>query len=95
MWYIVDMAHSDHYSVTLGERGRLVLPAELRRRLSLRPGDRLVVTMEPDGGFRVISARELAHKLRGLFADVSPGVSLADELIAERRDEFRREEVES
>jgi AbrB family looped-hinge helix DNA binding protein len=88
------VAHLEHFSVTLGERGRLVLPAELRRQLSLNPGDRLVITMEEDGSFRVISARELARRLRGLLADLSSGTSLADELIADRREEARREESE-
>jgi AbrB family looped-hinge helix DNA binding protein len=33
----------------LDERGRLVLPAKLRHRLDLHPGDELVIVDEPDG----------------------------------------------
>jgi hypothetical protein len=33
-----------------------------------------------------------AERMRGLFADVAPGRSLADELIAERRTEARAED---
>jgi hypothetical protein len=38
--------------------------------------------------------RRAAERLRGLFADVAPGRMLADELIAERRQEAAREEQE-
>ena len=88
------MNHEEHYSVTLDKRGRLVLPARLRQRLDLHPGDRLIVTVDDEGGFRAISARELARRLHGLYRDLAPGRSLVDELIAERRQEARREEAQ-
>jgi AbrB family looped-hinge helix DNA binding protein len=87
------MTHIERYTIALGERGRLVLPAQLRRRLDLHPGDRLIVTVEPEGGFRVVTAREQARRLRGLYRDLAPGRSLAHELIAERREEARREDA--
>ena len=86
------MDHTPSYSVALGERGRLVLPAALRQRLDLKPGDRLIVTVDEEGGFRVVSARELARRLRGIDRDLAPGRSLVAELIAERREEARRDE---
>jgi AbrB family looped-hinge helix DNA binding protein len=87
------MTHIERYAVTLGERGRLVLPAQLRRRLDLHPGDRLILTVEPEGGFRVVTARAQARRLLGLYRDLAPGRSLAGELIAERREEARREDA--
>ena len=72
--------------------GSLVLPAALRKCLDLRPGDRLILMVDDEGGFRVISARELAKRLCGMYRDLEPGRSLVDELIAERREEARREE---
>lgn len=81
----------DRYAVPLGDRGRLVLPARLRHLLDLRPGDRLIITVDSEGGFRVVSAREHARRLRGIYHDLAAGRSLADELIAERREEARRE----
>jgi hypothetical protein len=36
--------------------------------------------------------REAAEQMRGMFAHVAPGVSLAGELIADRRAEVRAEE---
>ena len=86
------MAHSERYAIALGERGRLVLPAQLRRRLNLHPGDRLIVSIDPDGEIRLVSAREQARRLRGLYGGLAPGRSLAGELIAERRAEAARED---
>ena len=88
------MDHFESYSTTLGDRGRLVLPSKLRQRLYLHQGDRHVITVVDEGGFRVISAREVARRVRGMYRDLAPGVSLADELIAERREEARREDAQ-
>jgi len=81
----------ERYSVELGDRGRLVLPADVRRRLRLEEGDRLILTVEPDGDLRLVALREQVRRLRGLLKDVAPGRDLADELIRERREEARRE----
>lgn len=86
------MVHKEHFSITLGERGRLVLPAGLRQRLNLQPGDRLIATDDDEGGIRLVSARDLARQLRGLYANLAPERSLVDELIAERREEAKRED---
>lgn len=81
----------DQYVAPLGDRGRVVLPSGLRRRLGLRQGDRLIFTPDGQGGFRVVSTREQARHLFGVFRDLAPDRSLVDELIAERREEARRE----
>ena len=87
------MDRTQRYTIALGERGRLVLPARLRRDLDLHPGDRLIVTVDGEGGFRIVPAREQARRLCGLYRDLAPRRSLADELIAERREEARREDA--
>ena len=81
------MTHVERYAVALGDRGRLVLPARLRHHLDLRTGDRLILTVDSEGSFLVVSAREQARRLAGLYRDLAPGRSLADELIAERHAE--------
>jgi AbrB family looped-hinge helix DNA binding protein len=88
------MNHGDTYTIALGDRGRLVLPARLRQRLNLHTGDRLIVIVDDEGGFRVVPAREQIRRLRGLYRDLAPGRSLVDELIAERREEARREDAQ-
>ena len=81
----------EQYTLNLGVRGRLVLPAPLRERLGLKEGDRLVLTVQADGSLRLVSLREQVSQLQGLFKNIAPGVSLADELMAERREEARWE----
>ncbi len=86
------MNTAERFTLSLGERGRIVLPAPLRRRLGLQRGDRLIVTLDAEGGFRAVSAREQAQRLFGFYRDLAPGRSLAEELIAERREEAQREQ---
>ena len=81
----------ESFSLTLGDRGRAVLPARLRQALTIGPRDTIILQLLEDGSVRMVTARQLMHNLRGLFKDLAPGVSLADELIAERREEARRE----
>jgi AbrB family looped-hinge helix DNA binding protein len=72
-----------------------VLPAEVRHRLGLEEGQVLVVREEE--GRVILETREgILGRLRAPFETIPPGVSLADELIAERRREAaaeRREEA--
>ena len=85
------MSEQQSFSVVLGDRGRVVLPAPVRRRLNLHPGDRLILTVGEDGTASLVSAVQAARALEGIFKDIAPGRSLVDELIAERREEARRE----
>ena len=79
------------FTTQVGARGRLVLPAAVRKRLALNEGDRVVLTLEPDGSLRLVGLREQVRKVRGLFRNVAPDVDMVAELIRERRDEERRE----
>ena len=77
--------------VTVGTQGRLVIPAELRRELSLSSGDVLLAAIE--GQRLVLEKREaVLERVRRRFSHIPSEVSLAEELIAERRAEVRREE---
>jgi AbrB family looped-hinge helix DNA binding protein len=91
MWYILRMAHLDAFPVQLGDRGRLVLPAEIRKRLRLREGDELLVTVQPDGSLRLTSPRQAVRETRGLYRARAGNRSLSNELLAERRAEVKRE----
>src|SRR5256885_12342608 len=44
------------FSVTVTDRGRLVLPAEVRDRLGIADGDSLTLVLEPDGTIRLLTA---------------------------------------
>ena len=77
-------------TVRFGPDGRVLVPVELRRALGVRPGEPLVAR----GIERqlVIERREDAlRRSQGRFSQVRPGVSLADELIEDRRREAANE----
>jgi bifunctional DNA-binding transcriptional regulator/antitoxin component of YhaV-PrlF toxin-antitoxin module len=85
------MAHKNEvYTIRLGDRGRLVLPAKLRRLAGLQEGEELVALYER-GALRLVSRKELARSGRGMFAALAPERDLVKELLRERREEARRE----
>jgi AbrB family looped-hinge helix DNA binding protein len=67
-----------------------VIPSEIRRQLEIGPGDVLIAFVE-DGRLVLEKRDAVLQRLRRRFAHIPAGVSLADELIAERRNESRRE----
>jgi len=71
---------SGTYAVTMGDRGRLVVPLELRARLGLEPGSALLLVETPDGV--VLTTREQAQRL--VRAQLV-GDSLVEQLLNERR----------
>jgi AbrB family looped-hinge helix DNA binding protein len=73
--------------VRLGENGRIVIPAEFRRRLGLKPGDPLVLRLDQDGV--VIESRRAAVRAaqRMIREQVPKGELLTERLFAMRRAE--------
>lgn len=82
----------ERFRVALGDKGRLVLPAALRKAGGLRPGDRLLAQLEPDGSIRLVKAVSPVQAMRGRYRHLTTGKSIVDELIADRREEARRDE---
>ena len=68
--------------VEVGPKGRVVIPAAIRRELGIGVGSELVALVE-DGGVLLLPRGEVKRRLRRMFAGVEG--SLASELIAERR----------
>jgi AbrB family looped-hinge helix DNA binding protein/excisionase family DNA binding protein len=89
-WYVMPMSHTE--KVTIGDRGRLVLPASVRTALKLTPGTQMLLSTEDDGSLRLRPYRAVADKNRGRFAHHREAGSLVDELIADRRGEAAAEE---
>jgi len=85
------VARSEHPTVTVGRQGRIVIPAATRRRIGLEAGDRLTVS-EENGDLRLVPQAAAAARARGMLKHLATDVSVADELIAERREEARRED---
>ncbi len=75
-------AMGDTPILSIGPKGRVVIPVEIRRRLGLEEGSQLVAVLEADGVL-LLPRHAVKRRLRELFADAS--TSLAGELIAERR----------
>jgi AbrB family looped-hinge helix DNA binding protein len=86
------VAEPSAYAVTMADRGRLVLPAEVREQLKIKEGDRLTLRVGPDGTLTMQTAAVFARSLRGMFKHLAPGRSLVDDLIAERRREAAMED---
>ena len=74
------------YAVAMGDRGRLVIPHELRVRQNWDQGTDLLIN--ESGGGVVLATREQAL---ALLRRQLAGPSLVDELIEERRQETERE----
>lgn len=64
----------------MGDRGRLVVPAELRDHAGLAEGTVLVLVETP-AGIVVLTRPQLRDRVRAELA----GTSLVDDLLAERR----------
>jgi AbrB family looped-hinge helix DNA binding protein len=75
----------------MNENGRIVIPAPYRKALGLKVGDEVILRMEDDELRITTMKRRLERAQRRIRQYVKPGVSLADELIAERREAAKRE----
>lgn len=77
-------------SVRVGPKGRVVIPATIRKQCHIEEGDELLVIAETNG-IRLATRQQVIDELQGSLAG---GPSLVDELIAERRAEAARDLVE-
>ena len=71
--------------------GRLQLPADIRKQLGFEEGESVILEIK-DNELRVRSQRESIRRIRERLREFVPeGVSLVDELIADRRREAENE----
>lgn len=70
--------------IRVGEQGRVVIPAEIRRALNLEVGSALIARVEAD--HLILEKQEsVLNRVQSRFAAIPAEVNLADELIAQRR----------
>jgi AbrB family looped-hinge helix DNA binding protein len=85
------MTSPSRYTTQVDARGRLVLPAEVRRRLRVGPGDVLVLDLDEDAAtLWMRTGREIARSARGVFRDRAADRDLTAELLADRRTKTER-----
>ena len=78
-----------HADVQLGAQGRVVVPSPIRKALGFRPGETLLARVEDDR-LVIEKPESVERRILNRFRKIR-GRSLADELVAERREEARRE----
>jgi AbrB family looped-hinge helix DNA binding protein len=79
---------SDTNAVAVGRKGRVVIPAAIRRELGIEEGTELVALVEGEAVV-LVPRSAIKTRLRSIFADVGP--SMRQELLDERRAEAVRE----
>lgn len=77
---------SGTYALVMGDRGRLVIPADIRARVGLEAGTPLILVDSPTG--LLLLTRTQA---RAMIKEQLAGKDLVAELIAERRAEAAAE----
>ena len=74
----------------IGEGGRIVIPAEYRKALGLKPGDEVVLVLQ-EGEIRLLTPKLAIRRAQTLVRRYIPeSRSLVEELLQERRDEAAR-----
>jgi AbrB family looped-hinge helix DNA binding protein len=80
-------------TVTLDGAGRLILPAAFRKALGLKTGSRLILELQGEE-VRLVTVEVAVRRAQALLAPYRPkdGRLLSDQLVAERREDYRRDQ---
>ena len=77
----------------ISEKGRLVIPASIRKELGIEVGDVVDLRVE-DNELRVSTIKSRIERAQNRLRKYAvPGKLMSDELIADRREEVKREEA--
>jgi AbrB family looped-hinge helix DNA binding protein len=79
------------YAVKMEQSGRIVLPAELRKKLDLKPGEDVLIQVEDDKVTILGNRMAAIRKIQELLRPYRTGHAV-DDLIADRRAEAAAEE---
>ncbi len=79
---------------TVDPAGRVVIPAESRKRHGIKPGDTVLVE-NGEHGLRILTQGEALREAQAYFVQLAPAdVVLSDELLRDRRAEAAGEGLE-
>ena len=91
VWERPKFVEDHRVRIRIGAKGRLVIPAAMRAVLGIADGDMLMLRMV-DGELRIATRESRLRRAREWIRQhVPPGVSLADELSAERHEAAKYE----
>ena len=82
---------AETYRAKLNDEGRLVIPASCRKHLGLQPGQEVLLKMTKEGLLLTTFDQALNQFQDEVAGLVGPGARLADEVIAERRQEAAKD----
>lgn len=74
------------FNVSIGENGRMIIPALFRKQLNLKAGDEVLVKLSADNDIIVHSPKQSLSKLQKLLKENKTG-SLVEELFSMRKKE--------
>jgi AbrB family looped-hinge helix DNA binding protein len=91
VWERPKFVEDHRVRMRIGAKGRLVIPAAMREKLGMKENEVIDLRVE-DGELRIMTLRETIRRVQERAKRyIEPGVSLADELSAERREAAKHE----